>query len=784
MAKDHSDEVEARSQQPAGCFGFLDDVEPEVATGARRVRPAFAAGSLPPSPIPVSLLKERPLEGRRYIILARQSSTKEGSTSVDDQVVHLRTAGSEAGGECVGIIRLPDTRGSLPGKRQDFKLLRDRKSERDDFDTILCYVPDRWTRAGLLHGFGEEYLLRLVGVHVYFGDGDGIQTGKDDAWGEVKRAWLYSAAKEWLRQHSQRVCGALGRSLVEGRRASRASIPFGCDKLIRSAEGVALYRMRDLRDGRFQKLTADGERVVDTYAKGTAPHKARSDLAEFVPGGVDGEQEAIRRLYDLHFPEKLGSRRAAQRLKEEGKLAIGGSEWTEWRAADLCKSSVYTGKTYAFVGSSAIENEQSFHGPREAAYDRDELYTRSQPKPRWRNPADWLVQEHPAMADFLRPEVRRAAEAEQSAQRSKRYESSRKPKPAHTGGGSKHHGSQYLLSGLLHTTEGDVLTGILCGPKDNQRRAYRVRKSCRETEPRHRLRTQIAAQPLEHALYEALSDALLNYAPDLEERLAEMLADELDQADHTAARLKELQRQREEIRDRVNTIFETYSPAQLKEGQGAVVRLQQQGAELDAQIAQVSAGRQLRGFDPGQVAREMVKQLTDFSSGWPDLPPALAKEAAAALISRAEVDLDTRHVEFELVLPEWKPTDRSKAGKKREKEQKLLIEPPPVKDGAETERHHQPDRRTDVTKAPAGGNGPLCLVAASGMSPSDETQQTSRSSNVSSRTNPRQSMLTRVRCRYRRGGHGRPTSYRCRCTSPLGRQSARTGAKSSQPDSK
>ena len=198
------------------------------------------------------------------------------------------------------------------------------------------------------------------------------------------------------------------------------------------------------------------------------------------------------------------------------------------QAADLCKSSVYTGMTYAVVGFAAIEHEQMPHGPREAVYDRDELYTRPQPRTRWHDPANWLAQEHPAVAGFLAPEVRRAAELKQAGKRMQRYESGLKPRPAHTGGGSKHRSSQYLLSGLLRTKEGDVLTGILCGPRGNTRRAYRVRKSCRETEPRHRLRTQIAAGPLEGALYKALGDALLGYAPDLERRLAGMLAGELE----------------------------------------------------------------------------------------------------------------------------------------------------------------------------------------------------------------------------------------------------------------
>lgn len=324
----------------------------------------------------------------------------------------------------------------------------------------------------------------------------------------------------------------------------------------------------------------------------------------------------------------------------------------------------------------------------------------------------------------------------------------------------EHNFGLYLL---LETTEGDKLTGILCGPKGKQRRAYRVRKACQVTKPRHRLRTQIAAEPLEDALYQALSEALISYASDLEQHLTEMLSEELDQADHTASRLTDLQSQRDEVRDRINTIFETYNAAQLKEGQAAVTRLQQQGSALDTQIAELKVAKSKRGFDPKLVAKQMVAQLTDLSNGWPDFPPALSKEAAAALISKAEVNLDTRQVNFELIVPTWEVTDDSKSEKRHRRERKLTIEPPPVLDDDKADARPVVDELDENAMAhkPVVPNGPLCLVGESGMRHSDEAQRKRTSTPQKSPT-----MLARVRCRYRRGGHGRPTSYRCRCVSP------------------
>lgn len=757
--------------------GLPDRMRSDLASRAEqvdrlpRVRPAFAAGEAPPPSGPAASPPPRPGEHRlvskRYVVLARQSSTKPGSTSVDDQVGHLRRGGDGEGGTYAGALKLIDTRGSLPGKRKDFELLRRRKAERDDFDAVLVYVPDRWTRAGLLHGFGEEYLLRRMGVRVYFGDEHGLAK-EEDEWGETKRALLYSSAKAWARGHSHRVCGALGASLLEGRRASRSSTPFGCDKLLRSQDGVPLYRLRDLRDGRTQKLTVDGSRVIDTYARGEAPRKRRTDLVEFVPGD-EIEQRAVLRLYELRHRDGLGAKRIGRRLKEEQFASFNGEPWTEWRVADLLNSSIYIGKTYGFVQSCAIFNEQSVAGPKAAVYDEDELFSRSQPRTRRRDPSEWVVQDHPAMRDFLPEEIRRAAEIEQDRRRKQRYESSLQPPRAHTGGGSKHKGSQYLLTGLLHTTEGYPMSGLSCGPTGKTRRVYRTKRSCRVVEARDRLRTQIAAEPLEGALYEALSEALLAYAPDLEEHLAALLAEELEHADDDAAQLARASERRDEVRERIESIVESFDPSTLQEAQGVIARLKQQAASFDAEIAKLKATKKQRGFKPKQVAAEMVAQLRDLSTGWPQLPPKLAKDAAAALLSKAEVDLDTRAATFELALPDWaalkpKPKegkdkeDKKDKKDKKEKKPKLVFESPSLTDASAASADGQETPKKTPTLPP----GPLCLVGESGIRRRDETQQARRPDD---RRSP--SLLARVRCRYRRGGHGRPTSYRCRCARPL-----------------
>jgi hypothetical protein len=741
----------------------------------RRVGPAFSpeeavrlAGE-----IVVSRPTQGILAGRRYIILARQSSTREGSTSVADQIKYLRKHGDEAGGACVGILKLPDTRGSLPGLRQDFDLLRQRKLERDDFDSILVYVPDRWTRAGLLHGFGEEYLLRRVAVRVFFGDENRICDDNTDAWGETKRALQYISAQEWARRHAHGVASSLRTSVIEGRRATRPSTPFGCDRLVRSADGVKLYRLRKLPDGRVQKRSADGKRLIDTYERGAVPAKKRTHRVEFVPGD-EAEQRAVRRLYELRHREGKGPREIARELNHEGHLSFKGEPWTEWRAAALLDSTIYTGWTYAFVGTDSAYVEQHLGGVETAVYDKDELFTRRRPKKRLSHPAGWLAQEHPEMADFLEGDIREAADEAQKARRFTSFENSRTPPTRRPGGGSKHRGSRYLLSGLLVTREGLVMTGFSCGPSAYPRRAYRVKRSCREVEKRHRLRKQLAAEPLEAAVCQALRGALAAYAPDLEQRLAALLKRELEETEVTAAQIGKLKQERKELREKNEFLAASLSPANLTEVEGLIDRRAREAARLEKEIGRLKQELGQRHFDPEEVAADMVAQLQDLSGGWPNLPPALAKRAAAALINKAEVDLDSKAVTFDLALPDWKPVEKPKEGKKPKKEpRRLLIEPPepsssPSRSGLPQEASLAGAEPPSAAPA-AGSRGPL-LGLVTPFSIRGREDNPALRDRVSAALGRRRPLIARVHCRYRVGRHGRPTTYRCRCARPqLGR---------------
>ncbi len=256
------------------------------------------------------------LAGKPYIILARQSQTTALTSSTETQDQQLRHRCDAAGGRHIETIALKNVTGSMPGRRKDIDELCQRRRDRADFEVLVVQVVDRFTRAGLRHGFALEERLIALGVKVLFVGEDMVLDGEH---GDLLRAFKYSAAQSFAKDLSHRISSAHMRSLKEGRKTTTAVFPYGVDKLVSSPAGVPLYRIRDNRDGTQSKLHAETLRLIDTYGSVGGRtgrfRKEKDDRVTFVPGS-EVEQAIVRDVYIWHYRDGLGgssSRQATQR---------------------------------------------------------------------------------------------------------------------------------------------------------------------------------------------------------------------------------------------------------------------------------------------------------------------------------------------------------------------------------------------------------------------------------------------------------------------------------------
>ena len=277
------------------------------------------------------------IQGKKYVILARQSNTTHATASTALQASSLRARCDAAGGVHVAHGRgeghdrqhsgpAGGHRGAPRPKAGARRLLGGRRPARRPAH------PLRHCRR--LRGRVEVPTPRR---RVLFISEDMVLDGEQ---GELLRAFKYSSAQAFAKDLSYRVSQAQMRSLGGGSQDDDDSIfPWACDKLVRSPAGVPLFRIRDRRDGTQAKLHVETSAVIDVY--GTVGgrtgrwRKQKDDRVEWVPGSA-AEQALVLDLYRWHYGEGLGSRRIARRLAEQDRQREGGASSGSRRGSPSC----------------------------------------------------------------------------------------------------------------------------------------------------------------------------------------------------------------------------------------------------------------------------------------------------------------------------------------------------------------------------------------------------------------------------------------------------------------
>jgi hypothetical protein len=195
-------------------------------------------------------MRERKLQGKRYVALVRCSSTAQSDTSIHAQEELLAAFARENGMFCAGTVELAGVTGSVPGIRSDIDRLIERKRQGDDFEVVLLQDATRFTRSGPAHGLKLLYELRAAGLEVVFVKDD-LPAGD---LGDVMRGLQFFSGKEQSRSIAHAVARGASLSLKEGRCAHCKAPPYGVDRLYTTEAGEPKHIIRNLLDGTQVKL--------------------------------------------------------------------------------------------------------------------------------------------------------------------------------------------------------------------------------------------------------------------------------------------------------------------------------------------------------------------------------------------------------------------------------------------------------------------------------------------------------------------------------------------------
>ena len=590
--------------------------------------------------------------GKGYICLVRQSDDKDGPTSTEAQLVWLQEEGKRMEMRHVEDYVLVGVTGSMPGKRGDLDAILERKRERGDFDVVLVQRLDRLTRGGSDHGAWFHHEAARLGIEIIY---VGEDIPQDGAYRGMIMAAKFDAAREQAKSIGQRSVQGWVHSLKLGLNCVTSRTPIGCDRIYLNSEGEPQFIIRNLGDGRQQKLDAKTGTVIDTYGtigNGQMGHyrKQRSEGVELCPGAPE-DVETVRLIFDLRYNRNWRGKRIADMLNRQGRRSATGIGWGQHQVETIYENPTYCGVAIGSRRSQGIFYRRGKDGPEPLNLPQHVLANcRTAPK-QLRPPADWVWQDQPLLKDFLPSALRNKALPLIEQRLIEEYERSinaDRPKRS----SNKHKDSAYVLTGrLVAKQDGAPLTGVLCGKVGKKKRKYRHRRGQIGYRKGSIFNNYMDAESLESAVFKLIVESTAD-APQMQKRIEAAVEREAG-ADEADRELESLESRRKKVAEKVERLYlaDEEDKADLEP---ALKRLKAERRELDAAIADMRASLAHAEFDPAEVTARVQERMASLTAADLAALPAPAKrELVEAFVERVEVDMETRDAEVFLRLPSW-----------------------------------------------------------------------------------------------------------------------------------
>jgi DNA invertase Pin-like site-specific DNA recombinase len=592
-------------------------------------------------------MSESRFAGKRYICLVRAShSTEELST--DAQLNLMNDVAQKLQMFYVDAVVVDGLTGSLPGKREDLEALLERKRIKNDFDVLVLQRVDRLTRSGLRHGFGFEWQCQCLGIELLF-VGDDIP---DNEYTDMVLFMKYQAAKEQAYSISQRSTQGSQFALEQGRVIPSSRTPYGCWRLYLSADGKPSHIIRDVGDGRQEKLDPKTHQVIDTYGSIGGRNrghyrKQKTEMPRLMPGDAD-KVEVVRLILRLHYMEGLGGKRIANILNERGIRSPMGKGWSQPQVESIYKNEVYTGRAVGNRISMAIYHERNPNAPKKVKIDPKVYATAKKIPLRHRPFEEWKFVDQPLMREFLESVVRERAMADHERIWALRGDSNRPRRST-----SKHKASDYLLSGLLYAKQDEAsLVGVLCGDHDHRTRYYRHRRGRNGYRKGSIFNRMIRAEAIEQAVVALVAEQLQNL-PQLRELVVQAVVEQSTLLNSSQSNLEELRQRREQLKKRTQFLVSTLDEATRADAKPVLDQLGAERIHLDEQIAAAEAAESTRTADPQKVADSVLERLKALPLDIQSMPKLALREVIATFVEKVVGDMETKDIEVILRLPTW-----------------------------------------------------------------------------------------------------------------------------------
>ena len=579
-------------------------------------------------------MRKSRLNGTRGVPLLRCSTIEQADTSIDDQLNSIEFFATEREMELGEPVKLVGKSGSIKSNLEagiDEIIARKKKGERIDY--VVYYDQSRFARSGPMH-FGS-LAERLDEAGIDLAETDGFL--EDPAMAPIVR----TVKAVMSQQHAQAIADNSARgsqsSLRNGRRVHSTRPAYGIDKLRMTPEGKPEYIIRRLTDGTRLLLDPQTKEVMHSYPQGVRlPKKAPLGRDTLIPGDP-AIREIVVRIFRMHHEDGWGGHRIARALNDEGIASPTGKKWTTSVVRDLLRNEVYVGVGYANRYSQAIYVNQAEGRPEPLAKQKGKVIRGIRPSD------NWYEVSYPELAEYLPPELRRAAEAEQ-AEHWERMKTGKIQQPI-SKNGRQHH----LLSGILtEKTTGKAMNAQASGRP--LRVYYCLLKEKTSAPANSPLRRWLPSAPLHRAALEEI-ESLVCSLPDLRDRIIKEIIDQDRGRLGGVGESNQLRAEIEKLRKRYKSQLARLGGPDDAAVNEAIDDTTNRIRVIEDRLGAMNAGPPMTTEEVEAVADGIIRDLSDMLARYAEEGNPALRELAKTMIASAVADLEKDEVAFEFAIP-------------------------------------------------------------------------------------------------------------------------------------
>jgi recombinase len=543
----------------------------------------------------------------------------------------------------------------------DLRKLIQRKKEKNDYDVLWFLTLNRFDRD---RSEGEDLFrdFEKAGVLIIT-EKEGTFTGK---YGWLKRQMYLSEAQGYVEDLALHAGTGVVRLVKEGVLPHGVHPPFGIDKMYTDAKGVPQFILRKVSKGLVHRLDPEGNKVGE-YASG-GENKAISwripgGKVTLVPGDPD-KVDAVRRIYKLHHVDGWGTHRIASLLNSEGVRSMWGGTFSMGAVEAMLNNATYTGVGYANMWTAAKHCSHGKDGPVVYETPREPSASFYDPKvmnkritKKLRPMKDWIECRYPELETFLPEPIRQKAIDAQQAYfkaRDLKLETNRAGRKA---GGDRHYDTSYILSGLLHTVQGDEngnpvsMVGV---GKHGKYRYYNAARNHYKPTGKLLLDKHVRAEPIEKAVLDALATTIGNG-----DEIVAIIRQKVDEAFEIAREgrdeLEGLQEDKAAKEIQYRFILDELDPNNKHVVKAKLMQLDAELKTLDQRIGSIMQSQFISEDQVEKTVKAVVKQVRTLGT-------AVEKKTVTGrdmrrllglLLQRLDLDLETMTMYVDVGIPKW-----------------------------------------------------------------------------------------------------------------------------------